>query len=288
VDLCNLSLPAGAGEIDKTDVKPMTEPSESSLLILREPPLAYLIINRPASRNAVNAEVWRSLAAEASALAQDKEVRVLIICGTGDKAFISGADVAEFPALRANAALTAEYDRLANSALQALLDAPQPVIAMIRGVCFGGGVLLALTCDLRFAGEDAKFAIPAGKLGLAYPFEMGVQRLVRIAGPAHAADILFSGRAFDAKEALAIGLVNRLLPGAELESFTREYALKMAQIAPLSLAAHKIEIQQALSRDSEKDLARAEEAVRRCLNSADYQEGIAAFLEKREPRFTGE
>jgi enoyl-CoA hydratase len=285
--LCNLWLPALEGEIGKPGVKAMTEPSQSSLLILREPPLAYLIINRPASRNAVNTEIWRSLAAAAKALAQDKEVRVLIISGAGDKAFISGADVAEFPALRANAALTADYDRLANTALQALLDAPQPVIAMIQGVCFGGGVLLALTCDLRFAGEDATFAIPAGKLGLAYPFEMGVQRLVEIVGPAHAADLLYSGRAFDAKEALAIGLVNRLLPGAELEPFTRDYALQMAESAPLSLAAHKIEIQQALSRDSAKDLARAEEAVRRCLNSADYQEGIAAFLEKRKPRFTG-
>jgi enoyl-CoA hydratase len=214
-------------------------------------------------------------------------VRVLIIRGAGDQAFISGADVAEFPALRANAELTAEYDRLANTALQALMNAPQPVVAMINGVCFGGGVLLALTCDLRFASEDAEFAIPAGKLGLAYPFEMGVQRLVKIVGPAQAADILFSGRAFDAKEALAIGLLNRVLPGAELENFTREYALKMAESAPLSLAAHKLEIQQALLGDSEKDVGRAEEAVRLCLNSADYQEGIAAFLEKRKPRFTG-
>jgi enoyl-CoA hydratase len=265
----------------------MTEPSEPSLLILREPPLADLVINRPASRNAVNAEVWRRLAVEANALAQDPEVRVLIIRGAGNQAFISGADVAEFPALRANAELTAEYDSLANTALQALMNAPQPVIAMINGVCFGGGVLLALTCDLRFADEDAKFAIPAGKLGLAYPFEMGVQRLVKIAGPAQAADILFSGRTFDAREALALGLLNRILPGAELENFTREYALKMAESAPLSLAAHKLEIQQALSGDSEKDVGRAEEAVRSCLNSADYQEGIAAFLEKRKPRFTG-
>ncbi len=266
----------------------MTEHSESSLQVLREPPLAYLMINRPASRNAVNAEVWGRLAVEAKAFAQDEEVRVIIIGGAGDKAFISGADVAEFPALRKNAELTAEYDRLANTALQALMDAPQPVVAMIHGVCFGGGVLLALACDLRFASEDAKFAIPAGKLGLAYPFEMGVKRLVKIVGPAHAADILFSGRTFDAKEALAIGMLNRVLPGAELENFTREYALKMAESAPLSLAAHKIEIRQAIFHESEKDLARAEEAVRCCLNSRDYQEGIAAFLEKRKPRFTGE
>lgn len=265
----------------------MTSTNERPLLVLREPPLAYLVINRPTSRNAVNAEVWRSLAEQAKALAQDREVRVLIIRGAGDKAFISGADVAEFPAIRANAALTAENDRMANAALQALMDAPQPVIAMINGVCFGGGVLLALACDLRFASADAKFAIPAGRLGLAYPFEMGVKRLVKIVGAAHTADILFSGRAIDAKEALAMGMVNGVLPITELENFTREYALQMAESAPLALAAHKLEIQQALLGDSEKDFALAEEAVRECLNSADYQEGIAAFLEKRKPRFTG-
>jgi enoyl-CoA hydratase/carnithine racemase len=265
----------------------MESTKEKPLLILREPPLAYLVINRPNSRNAVNAEVWRALADAARGLAQDEDVRVLIIRGAGDKAFISGADVAEFPAIRANAELTAEYDRLANAALQALMEAPQPVVAMINGVCFGGGVLLALTCDLRFANEDAKFAIPAGKLGLAYPFEMGVRRLVKIVGPAHAADILYSGRALDAKEALAIGLLNRVVSAEGLDRFTREYALQMAESAPLSLAAHKIEIHEAMLHDAAKDLQRAEEAVRYCLNSDDYKEGIAAFLEKRKPRFTG-
>jgi enoyl-CoA hydratase len=265
----------------------MTENSEPVLQILREPPLAYLIINRPQSRNALNAEVWRALAVEAKALAEDEELRALIIRGAGDKAFISGADVAEFPAIRANAELTYEYDRLANAALQALMDAPQPVIAMINGVCFGGGVLLALTCDLRFAGAEASFAIPAGRLGLAYPFQMGVRRLVKIAGAAQAADILFSGRTFAAQEALAMRLVNQVLPTAELESFTRDYALKMAESAPLSLKAHKLAIQQAMSGDSETAEARAEEAIKECLNSADYQEGVAAFLEKRRPQFNG-
>jgi enoyl-CoA hydratase len=265
----------------------MTENTEPLLQILREPPLAYLVINRPQSRNALNAEVWRTLAVEANRLAQDEVVQVLIIRGAGDKAFISGADVAEFPAIRANAELTAEYDRLANSALQALMDAPQPVIAMINGVCFGGGVLLALTCDLRFASAEAKFAIPAGKLGLAYPFQIGVKRLVKIVGPAHAADILFSGRAFTAQEAQAMGMVNQVLPHSELESFTRDYALKMAESAPLSLKAHKIAIQQAMFEDSGNDAERAEEAIRNCLNSADYKEGIAAFLEKRRADFTG-
>jgi enoyl-CoA hydratase len=265
----------------------MTGNLEPLIRILRQPPIAYLIINRPQSHNALNAEVWRTLAIEANRLAQDEAIRVMIIRGAGDKAFIAGADVAEFPAIRANAELTAEYDRLANTALQALMDAPQPVIAMINGVCFGGGVLLALTCDLRFASAEAAFAIPAGKLGLAYPFQMGVKRLVKITGAAHAADILFSGRTFTAQEAQAMGMVNRVLPQSELEVFTRDYALKMTESAPLSLQAHKIAIEQAMFDDADKNTEGAEEAIRNCLNSADYKEGIAAFLEKRRPTFTG-
>ncbi len=263
----------------------MNEANENPLIISREPPLAWLVINRPASRNAINSEVWRELADAATQLAGDSAIRVLIIRGAGDKAFISGADVGEFPLLRANAGLTTEYDRIANEALEALRRAPQPVIAMINGACFGGGVLLALSCDLRFAADHAKFAIPAARLGLAYPPEMGVRRLVAIVGAAHAADILFSSRTLDAPEAYRIGMVNRVLANDELEAFTREYALQMAELAPLSLAAHKIEIQEAMLHG---DMTEAHEAVRRCLDSQDYQEGIAAFLEKRKPRFTGE
>jgi enoyl-CoA hydratase/carnithine racemase len=265
----------------------MMSTNADPLIVLREPPLATLIINRPESRNAVNAQLWRALADQANHLAQDRQVRVIIIRGAGDRAFISGADVAEFPAIRANAELTAEYDRLANQALQALINAPQPVLAMIHGVCFGGGVLLGLTCDLRFASENAKFAIPAGRLGLAYPFEMGVKRLVKIVGPANAADLLFSGRTLDAREALQMGMLNRVLPEAELEESTRDYALQMAESAPLALAAHKLEIQQAILNASERDAQHVEEALRHCLNSEDYREGIAAFLEKRKPQFTG-
>lgn len=265
----------------------MTQSNELSLLVRREPPLAWLIINRPAARNALNTEVWRRLAAEARLLSEDKETRVIIIRGAGHEAFISGADVSEFPALRSNADLTAQYDNLANDALQALMNAPQPVIAMINGVCFGGGVLLSLVCDLRFASENARFAIPASRLGLAYPMERGVERLVSIVGPTMAADILLSGRVLDSAEALRSGMINRVYTSEEIESSVHEYATRIAELAPLSLAAHKLEIQQAMRQSETRDTARIQEAIRQCLDSEDYKEGVAAFLEKRKPRFTG-
>lgn len=266
----------------------MNQSTESPLIIRREPPLAWLIINRPEARNALNTDLWRRLATEASRLSPDTDIRAIIIRGAGDETFISGADVSEFPALRGDAEMTAQYDLLANEALQALMNLPQPVIAMINGLCYGGGVLLALVCDLRFASEKAQFAIPAARLGLAYPMERGVQRLVAIVGPTMAADILLSGRVLDAAEALSAGMVNRVYAGDELERAVQEYATRLAALAPLSLAAHKLEIQQAMRPAAGmRDTKKIDEAIGRCLDSADYKEGVAAFLEKRKPRFTG-
>jgi len=265
----------------------MTQSTESPLIARREPPIGWLIINRPAARNALNVEVWRLLAEEASRLSKDPDIRVIIIRGAGDEAFISGADVSEFPALRSDSKATAQYDQLTTDALQAIVNAPQPVIAMINGLCYGGGVLLSLTCDLRFAAENARFAVPAARLGLAYPMERGVERLVSIVGPTIAADILLSGRVLDAEEAMRTGMINRIYASDELESAVRKYALAMTGLAPLSLAAHKLEIQQAIRSTESRDRVKINEAIRRCLDSEDYKEGIAAFLEKRKPRFTG-
>lgn len=261
-------------------------PDPDALLVQREPPLAWVVVNRPQARNALSVAVWEGLAAAIAALADDREVRVIILRGAGEQAFISGADISEFRALRADATATATYDAVSGRAWLALMTAPQPVMAMIHGFCFGGGVAVALACDLRFASTDARFAVPATRLGLSYPFE-SVERLVHVVGPTHAADILLSARTLSAADALHVGLVNRVLPAAELEEATRAYALAVAQGAPLTVAAHKRAIREALRAPADRNLPALREAMRRCFDSADYQEGIAAFLEKRPARFQG-
>jgi enoyl-CoA hydratase len=261
--------------------------ADAALIVHREPPLAWCVINRASAHNALNAAVWEELATQLGRLHDDHEVRIIIVRGAGEQAFISGADITEFSALRSNAAKTAEYDALSARAWAALHRAPQPVIAMINGLCFGGGVSIALACDLRFAADHARFAVPAARLGLAYPLA-AVERLVHVVGPTHAADILLSARALDAAEALRIGLVNRVVPRADLERETRTYAMAMAEGAPLTLAAHKLAIQHSLDTAGHQDASAVGAAARRCFDSADYQEGIAAFLEKRKPRFRGQ
>ncbi len=257
-----------------------------ALLVRRDPPLAWVVVNRPQARNALSAAVWDGLAAAIESLAADRDVRVILLRGAGEQAFISGADISEFRALRADAAATAEYDKRSGRAWAALMATPQPIIAMIHGFCFGGGVAVALACDLRFASADARFAVPATRLGLSYPFE-SVERLVQVVGPTHAADILLSARTLTAAEALHAGLVNRVVPADALEANTRDYALAIAAGAPLTVAAHKRAIQEALRAPADRDMKSLREAMRRCFDSADYQEGIAAFLGKRPAQFQG-
>ncbi len=265
----------------------MVEAGQGPLVVRREPPIGWVVVNRPAAHNALSAEVWERLGGGVNDLASDTAVRVIVLRGAGDRAFISGADISEFRSNRADAAMTAKYDELSARAWLALRSAPQPVIAMINGLCYGGGVSVALACDVRLAADHARFAVPAARLGLSYPMEGGVESLVQVVGPTHAADILLSARPLDAEEACRIGLINRVVPRHRLEEATREYALAMAEGAPLTLTAHKRAIQEALRPRADRDPNGLREAMRRCFDSADYQEGISAFLEKRKPRFRG-
>jgi enoyl-CoA hydratase/carnithine racemase len=264
----------------------VTDSDDSPLLLKLEPPVAWLTVNRPAAHNALNLVVWRQLTERLRELGGAADLRVIVVRGAGDKAFISGADITEFDAQRGDASSADEYDEISGHAWAALEAAPQPVIAMVNGLCYGGGVSVALACDLRLAADTARFAIPAVRLGLSYP-RRAVERLVDIVGAAQASRILLSGESLDAGEALRIGLVHRIVAAADLEAATRRYALSLAEGAPLTMAAHKLLIRDALQGREAGDPALARQAIRRCFASADYREGVAAFLAKRKPRFSG-
>jgi enoyl-CoA hydratase len=261
--------------------------SDHPLLLQKDPPLAWITFNRPQRRNAVSLEMWQTLPELVAQVANDHDLRVLLIRGAGEEAFISGADISQFGQVRSGPTATTEYDRATGKALAALAALQKPVIAMIHGFCFGGGCSVAVMCDLRLCADDARFSIPAARLGIAYPIERGVERLVHVVGTANALEILLTARIYDAAEAHGMGLVNRVLPKAELESYTREYARKLADNAPLSVAAHKYFVKQSSKAAAARDVDTVRALSAGCFASEDYKEGVAAFMEKRKPQFRG-
>jgi enoyl-CoA hydratase len=258
--------------------------SEGRLRVEREGPVGWLVLDNPARLNALSAAMWAAIPPAVAAFAADATVRCIVLRGAGEKAFSVGADISEFAQKRDSQAQVAAYEATNQAAYRALATVPKPVIALIHGHCVGGGLAVALACDLRYADETSRFAIPAARLGLGYG-AAGTRRLVATVGPAAAREILFSARRYDAPQALALGLVNGVQPAAALDGFVRDLAQELAANAPLTIAAAKAMI--AALAGGEGDLAGAEAAVARCMTSADYAEGRRAFLEKRPPRFTG-
>jgi enoyl-CoA hydratase len=221
-----------------------------------------------------------------AAFEADPQVRVIVFTGAGDKAFVAGADLSQFEDQRANQEANAVYSAESAKASAAMANLSKPSIAMIRGYCIGGGLAVALTCDLRIASDDARFAIPAAKLGLGYGFG-GIKALIDVVGPSFAKEILFTARQFNAEEALRIGLVNKVVPVAELETTVRSYAEMIGQNAPLTVKASKLAAREALKDPDRRKLDAVEAAVDACFESADYKEGRRAFMEKRRPVFQG-
>ncbi len=246
----------------------------------------WMIFNNPERHNAVSLDMWQAAIGIMEDFAADDEVRVIVIAGAGEKSFVSGADISKFDDERAAADAVSRYNEATEGAYQAVLTSPKPTIAMIQGYCIGGGANLAVCADLRIASERARFAIPAAKLGLGYDYPR-VRRVMDLVGPAFAKEIFFTARQFAADEALAMGLVNRVVPHQELEAATTETAGRIAGNAPLTMKAIKQAVHEALKDESGRDLALCERLVAKCFASDDYAEGRRAFAEKRKPVFKG-
>lgn len=261
-------------------------PSAGRITLHVEAPVGWLVIDNEARRNAVSLAMWQALPQAVKQLADDESVRVIVLRGAGEKSFVAGADISEFAEVRRDAATARVYEGENAAAFDALRACPKPTIAMIRGFCMGGGLGLAAACDLRFAGTDACLAIPAARLGVGYPAS-AIRDVVKLIGPARAKDLFYSARRIDGAEALRLGLVDRLAPPQALEEETRAYAATLAANAPLTQRAAKAAIDAASGDPQAADWSAIEALTDACFDSADFAEGRTAFLERREPRFTG-
>jgi enoyl-CoA hydratase/carnithine racemase len=230
--------------------------------------------------------MWQAAIELLDDLARDDSVRVIVVRGAGGKAFVSGADISRFGDERAEAEAVQRYNDTSERAYLALFESPKPTIAMIEGYCIGGGAGLAVCCDLRICTEDAKFAIPAAKLGLGYGLSR-LRRLIDIVGPAFAKEIFFTARQFTAQEAAAMGLVNRVVARDQIETCVQDYAARIAENAPLTVKAIKRITAEAMKDPGKRDEALCDRLVAECFASEDYAEGRKAFMEKRKPAFKG-
>lgn len=248
--------------------------------------VGWLTYNNPERRNALSFEMQIASALALRRFQEDDAVRVVVLRGAGDRAFVSGADISEFEKLRTTVEARRSYDEAGRETGRAFAALEKPLIAMIRGYCLGGGLATALSADLRIASEDSTFGIPAGRLGVGYGFA-GIKILVDLVGPSRTSEILLTARRFTAGEALHMGLIDRVTSAGELESTVRDLAGRMAANAPLTLRAAKFAIRQATKDPERRDLDRLKQLVEACFRSEDYVEGRKAFLEKRPPRFRG-
>jgi len=263
-----------------------TPVTTDKLIARKDGAIGWVIFNNPQKRNAMSLEMSEATAVAMERYAKDPEVRVVILRGEGDKAFVSGADISQFKERRSNMEQVRAAEQISERTNKAIRECPKPVIAMIRGYCMGGGLGLAVACDIRIAADDSRFGVPAAKLGVGYRFS-GIRRLAETVGPQFTAEIFYTGRQFSAQEALQMGLVNRLLPAAELEKFVMDYAATLAGNAPLTLAAVKRCLIELRKDPADRDLDLCQKMVENCFASEDYIEGRTAFMEKRKPAFKG-
>ncbi|HKU46134.1 MAG TPA: enoyl-CoA hydratase [Burkholderiales bacterium] len=257
-----------------------------TLRVEKKGPVGWIVFDQPKKRNAINDAMWRGIPEAMKRFDADAEVRCVLFRGAGTEAFSAGADISEFEKNRASSEAVGGYDDLLDRVLHSIQGSMKPSVAMIHGYCFGGGVEIALACDLRYCGASAQFSIPAAKLGLAYNVE-GHKRLLETVGHARAREIMFLGGRYKAEEALDMGLVHRVLPDGSLEQYVDEALEILAQNAPLSIANTKTILEEYAKSVGAPDHERMRAAMERCARSEDYREGRRAFMEKRKPAFKG-
>lgn len=254
-----------------------------NILLERRGRVALITINRPDKLNALNIATRKELADALDELRSDEEVRVVVITGAGEKAFIAGADISEF------AGRTAVQQRAVMKTRNIFVtaeDFPKPLIAMINGFCLGGGCELALSCDIRIASDRARFGQPEINLGI-IPGGGGSQRMTRLIGEGKTMQMILTGEMIDAQEAYRLGLVNEVYPAAELETKTMEMANRIAEKSPVALAMAKTAVKNAARMNLREGLDQEVDLFALCFSSEDKEEGVRAFLEKRKPEFKG-
>ena len=263
-----------------------TAATDNKILAKKIGGIGHLVFNNPEKRNAFSLDMSIAAAAVMDDFLADDAIRVIVLSGAGDKAFVSGGDISKFEQARATPEQVEEYNTKGDRFRTLLKGSAKPTIAMIRGYCLGGGMAIALNCDIRICTEDASFGIPAAKLGIGYQSER-LGQLVERCGPSAAKDILFTGRRVPAAEALRLGIVNYVVAAGELESFVDTYAGTIAGNAPLSIIAAKRGIDEYIKDSDKRDNELCKKVVENCFRSQDYVEGRRAFMEKRKPAFTG-
>ncbi len=246
----------------------------------------HIRFNNPARHNALSVDMWEAVPPLLQAAQEDDRVRLVVFSGAGGKAFVSGADITQFEDLRAAREAVTHYEKMAEATLTGIADFPKPTLSCIRGWCIGGGVNVAIACDIRIASTDSVFSIPAARLGLGYRYS-AMKNLVDLVGPGVAKDLFFTARRIDGVEAKALGLVSRVCPPEALEALLGEYTLALAENAPLTVRAGKAITREILKPSPELDMELCTTLIRGCFDSADYAEGRTAFMEKRKPVFSG-
>jgi enoyl-CoA hydratase len=264
----------------------MDTPIQEKMLSRTEGKVGIMTFNNPEKHNAVSFEMWSAAERILEGFMADPDVRVIVLTGAGGKAFVSGADISKFESERQSEEAVQRYNALVERLYTRIYEMPKPTIAMIRGHCIGGGLNLAICCDIRICTEGSRFALPAAKLGLGYGYN-GLRRYMQTIGAPATKEIFFTARPFTAAEALARGMVHQVVGDGELETVVMDMAATIAGNAPLTVATIKQALTEAQKDPAVRDLEKVAAMVRACFASKDYVEGRKAFLEKRKPVFTG-